>query len=235
MNVKIISLVLFLGVSYSLPAQVTGLWEIYQVKVGDQEMTPQAKWTRFNADGNYQAGNGWQQNDLGSWHLNHQQSSLTLSGQLPDPFGPFQVNHLSSVEMILQRQEEGMQVVVYFKKIQKLPMAPWDRMQGIWLYEKVWQNEQDVTPRYNPEGQRFIFIRWDRVTMDKNGPAGIRYGTWQVNAHRPELTLFNQSENSCQEKWNFEINEPNMIWSRTTEAGENIRIRFVKTQNFPGS
>lgn len=51
----------------SLKAQATGLWEVTKVIVGQEEMTPVAKWTQINKDGTFETGNGWLQNGNGTW------------------------------------------------------------------------------------------------------------------------------------------------------------------------
>ena len=46
---------------------ILGLWVVKKVKMGDQEMTPIARWMRFNKDSTQTSGNGWLQHSEGSW------------------------------------------------------------------------------------------------------------------------------------------------------------------------
>ena len=54
--------------TYSQQESLIGLWEIQKVEVGEDNMTPVAKWTKINTDGTYQSGNGWLQNSQGQWN-----------------------------------------------------------------------------------------------------------------------------------------------------------------------
>lgn len=70
---------------------VVGFWEVTEVKVGDQTMTPVAKWTRIHEDGTFQSGNGWLQNSEGTWTFDKKYNHFEANDPngLVDEFGPF--------------------------------------------------------------------------------------------------------------------------------------------------
>ena len=69
--------------------QIFGLWEVTQVKVGEESMTPTAKWFQLHPDQTYQTGNGGLQNDHGTFSMKDQQLLLTNKEGIVDEMGPF--------------------------------------------------------------------------------------------------------------------------------------------------
>jgi hypothetical protein len=107
-NIVVNTFVLF---GISVYAQVEGLWEINKVTVGDQTMTPLAKWTRINSDFTYQSGNGWLQNSEGNWTFDkslNQFLPIEKNG-IVDDFGPFEVEIIKD-HMTWTRIEAGDEV-----------------------------------------------------------------------------------------------------------------------------
>ena len=74
---------------------MTGFWEIEEVRVGAEIMTPIAKWTRVNTDGTYETGNGWSQSSRGQWFYDDNSKSLRLQEtegmQIQDQHESFQL------------------------------------------------------------------------------------------------------------------------------------------------
>ena len=96
MNRKYILILLFLVLTPISQAiaqqnQIGGFWEVETVQVGDRDVTPVAKWFQINEDGTYQAGNGWMQNDEGTWAYDEQNQTYapTSKNGLIDEFGAF--------------------------------------------------------------------------------------------------------------------------------------------------
>ena len=75
-----------------LPAQITGLWEVEKVKVGEQEMTPVAKWFDLKEGNRLHSGNGGVRNTLGAWNYNSENSELLFQNEQgkADEMGAFQ-------------------------------------------------------------------------------------------------------------------------------------------------
>ena len=57
---------------------IEGLWIVKSVRVGEQEMTPNAKWARFNSDLAQESGNGWFQHSYGIWNLDPKTNELSF-------------------------------------------------------------------------------------------------------------------------------------------------------------
>ncbi|MCO6479228.1 MAG: hypothetical protein J5I94_21515, partial [Phaeodactylibacter sp.] len=142
-----LTFIVFLFAFVRVQAQdITGLWEITKVEVGDQAMTPVAKWTRIDADGTYQSGNGWLQNSAGTWIYDKESGEFlpTETLGLTDPFGAFKVS-FTDKGMAWTREEEGMEVIVHFDRIEELPMSTGDKLVGLWGLEKAMEGEKEVT------------------------------------------------------------------------------------------
>ena len=121
------------NISFS-PLPITGLWVIEKVKVDDKDLTPTAKWISLEVDGTFTSGNGWLQNDLGSWVYDAQQKTLLQSTEAGiDPYGPFNVSFLDE-KMIWERMEEGKRVSVTLVSVNQKPMAPRYRQSGFRIF-----------------------------------------------------------------------------------------------------
>ena len=70
-----------------------GFWRVDKVEVGQETMTPVAKWFRINQDGTYQSGNGWLQNSVGTWTFDKAKNLYvpTEKNGIVDLFGGFEV------------------------------------------------------------------------------------------------------------------------------------------------
>lgn len=172
-----------------------GLWQVEKVMVGDKVMTPVAKWFRFNSDTTYQSGNGWLQNDQGSWQYDKTKSTFSATSALGirDEFGDFKVS-FSDGKMSWEREEEGMPVKVSLIRSDTLPMSTADYLVGLW----------ELQESSKGEAQHKIFVRWDRV-YSHIAPDGKREnGYWHIHGHRPEITLMPHQEDNPTEKWMVE-------------------------------
>jgi hypothetical protein len=153
-------------------------------------MTPQAKWTKFDADNTFVSGNGWLQHTYGTYEYNaaNGQIKLNAANEPEDEFGPFSVMIMDD-QMTWKRDEGGMEITVKLDRIEALPMAPADQIKGVWGVEKVISNGRDMTDTYDPNDDRYLFLRWDRVFVMDNTPEGRLTGYWHTHGHRPEVTL----------------------------------------------
>ena len=88
------ALILISFSTYAQEETVIGFWEVEVVEVGEENMTPVAKWFKINTDGTYQAGNGWLQNGQGNWNYDAENKiySSTDSLDIADEFGGFSVS-----------------------------------------------------------------------------------------------------------------------------------------------
>jgi hypothetical protein len=189
MNNKIIlTFLLFLSLTNLYAQKITGLWKVDRVIVGDQVMTPVAKWFKFEKRGQYTAGNGWQQNDYGSYSYNKKEKTfLPKSAIQANEFGAFKIG-IKGSEMQWSRMEQGMQVVVNLTPTTQITMAPKDSLLGIWEIEKYTRipdkNEGDSIQHKKIE--KLVFS-WTQNYVQFLASGEKKRGYWYVHAHRPEL------------------------------------------------
>ena len=133
--IGILSLFIILNVN----SQVTGLWETTLVTIGQETLTPLAKWTDFKADGSYTSGNGWLTNSDGIWVFEATTNSLTLTVEtgFSDEFGPFSVEMLSDSSMKWTRIENGDEVTIFNRRIGEIPKHPASLAVGLWMVKEV--------------------------------------------------------------------------------------------------
>lgn len=227
------SLLLFAG-SITEAQPVVGFWEIREVKVGSEVMTPVAKWTRINMDGSYQSGNGWLQNSEGNWTYDEKQKAFLPkeTNGLSDPFGAFQVS-MNNGEMVWEREEEGMTVSIVLKPIEELPQAPADRLTGLWELQQVTRDRKVVTTAFDPDNRHYIFFRWDRIYVART-PAGERAtGYWHINGHRPEITLLPHREGAAPESWRIMATDTELKMSGISDSNEDTERIYRRIHEFP--
>jgi hypothetical protein len=206
--------------SHPATAQLTGLWEVNKVTVGEETMTPVAKWFWLSEDMKTTSGNGGLENSKGTYIYDYVKSEVLFSdanGQ-KDPYGPFAVK-IESDDMTWIRTEDGAMVMVYLEKTKEKPEAPWDRIVGNWV-----RTDQS----YGEAGEnQSIFIRWDRRYVARNGLFGEnRYGVWHIHAHRPELRLISDQGDANDSAWDISFDEDRMTWiERDTDNPKKLTFK----------
>jgi len=215
-------------------AQIEGLWVVNKVQVGDQEMTPVAKWVKLEADGTQFSGNGWLQHTTGDWKLNTYTSELSfISNPGPaDEFGAFKIQY-DDQKMTWEREEEGQKVVVTLKRAAELPQSPADQIQGLWDLEKVIQKEQDITNNYDPNNKAYLFIRWDRLYIERTAEATRNTGFWYIDLHHPELQLISHNKSKEYKKWRISFDDSKMTWVGLDEDNKDLILIYSRINTFP--
>ncbi len=211
--------------------QFIGLWSVERVQVGEGEMTPNSKWSRFNEDGSFASGNGWLQHTSGTYSLSDN-GELTFIDSLgiTDEFGGFKTS-FSKDKMVWKRTEEGMEVTVYLKKISELPMAMQDYLVGMWELSQIQTEKEDGTTHLTElESKVTLYLRWDREYrkwVDKDRSRGY----WHLNAHRPILTLINDDK---RDQWEVkEVNETSLIIKGMDDENNQIQKNYKRSNTFP--
>ena len=74
---------------------------------------------------------------------------------IKDEFGPFKVI-FSKEGMTWEREEEGMNVIVSLVPIDEIPMAPVDKIQGLWSLFSVKKEGEDITSTVDPNAKQFM-------------------------------------------------------------------------------
>ncbi|MDX1587149.1 MAG: hypothetical protein R3222_10400 [Balneolaceae bacterium] len=220
--------------SSSAAQEVTGFWEITKVSMQGQSMTPLAKWTKINDDGSYQSGNGWLQNAAGTWTYDKvtQQFLPVETIGIRDDFGPFSVSFQHDT-MIWKRVEEGTEVTVQLQKIERLPMATADRMQGLWDLSALTENGDDITSIFDPDGLHYLFIRWDRIYQIRNPQGEDESGYWHINGHRPEVTLLSHTRGKEPQSWRVEVSDKKLVLIGISDSNRERVMTYTRIYQFP--
>lgn len=208
--------------------KIIGLWTVEKVQVGTEEMTPQARWVRFKKDNQQISGNGWQQHSIGSYDLDksNQQLSMLNANGIVDTFDPFMIE-INGSKMYWKRIEEGQEVTVTLSKIEQIPTAPSDQLLGLWRLEKAEENGKDITTTYDPQDKRYLFLRWDKIFISRNGPDGTKQGVFQVNAHQPEVEMIYNDDECTRKRWRFEVTHDRLILS-----DQETRLQYTRIDHF---
>ena len=205
-----------------------------KVQVGNNEMTPVAKWTKINADGSYTTGNGWLQNGEGKWSYDATENSFlpVETNGIKDPFGAFQVR-VEGKQLQWEREEEGAKVIVTLSPIEELPSSIANELKGLWGLQEVQADGAVITDRFDPEGKHYIFIRWDREYRERTVEGNRASGYWHIHGHRPELTLIPRAEGAGVERWMAEVNNQILILKGSSEGNKGQIRTYQRLSEFP--
>lgn len=222
---KAIFIIFILLLTSAINAQVTGLWEVTTVNVGDQEMTPVARWFQFNADQTMQSGNGGIEHGGGTYVITPDNSVLFFTDQYgkPDPYGAFRVT-LNESKMTWNRMEDGEPVEVILVQTDKKPVGPWDKAIGNW--KLVESTEHDAV------NDQHIYLRWDREYRAGNGLFGEddTRGIWQIAAHQPKLRLVSFNEDVPHQEFTISFfRDYRMVWANADESVKLVFDRDLKS------
>jgi hypothetical protein len=196
-------------------------------------MTPVAKWFRINADGTYQAGNGWLQNGNGTWNYDKQNNLYTAKDPLDiaDKNGGFTVS-FDGEKMQWEREEEGMTVKVTLLPVENLPMSPADYLKGIWDLVEITENEASILDDFDQDNKHKLFIRWDRVYINFSPEGKKLTGYWHIHGHKPEITLLPHQEDASPESWRVDVNEKELVMTGISESNRTIQRKYVRRNAF---
>lgn len=213
---------------------ITGLWEVKEVLVEDQIMTPVSRWFRFNSDNTFEAGNGWLQNGEGTWTFNSATNEFSAAEKnwLIDKAGPFTLSW-EGEEMVWERTEENMPVAVRMVRIEEKPMAPADKLKGLWDLVSVEKDGKDITGEIDPDGAFNILIRWDKIFLKHSAEGERSMGYWFMNAHRPELELIPFADYTKSEKWHVSLKDSKMMWTGNSDANRGVTRTFRRINEYP--
>jgi hypothetical protein len=221
----------------SLQAQVDGLWGVTKVTVGNQVLTPVAKWIKFDHE-KQSSGNGWLQHTTGTYTYNRKNSTLEIKdyNEPSDEFGPFTITIPGPDDMRWTRMEEGENVIVELKRIEAISMSPSDEIHGLWGLEKALKADVDITAQYDPQKKYSMFIQWTHNYVINTGAEKIT-GLWYVNAHRPELRFLRMGHEQELDKWEISIPWPpegkTLVLKGMSDQNKEIVLLFKPLTQFP--
>ena len=209
--------------SFSQAQSVVGFWQMARVDVGDMNMTPVAKWTRIHEDGSYESGNGWLQNGNGTWMYDDENQVFTNKNflDIADRYGGFKVS-FEGENMIWQREEDGMEVIVTLEPIEELPMSPADYLEGLWSLEEHGPKE-DAS-----KGPARLMMGWDRIFRAYDEAGKKSTGYWHIHGHKPEVTLLPHLEGGVVETWRIEVNEEVLKMQGISDSNKGVERRYTR-------
>lgn len=233
MKTKLALLLIIIG--YIVQAQnLPGLWLVEEVRVGEEMMTPVAKWFQYNEDGTCISGNGWLQNDEGTWSFNDQEETLTVRSNygLADPFGAFNVSEKNG-KMVWEREEEGMNVIVTLSRTDKRPKSPADWLVGMWGLQGAEKAGTNNLEKIDPDRNIYFFIRWDRIVIQRNAKGERKTSYWHIHGHKPEVTLLPHDNNFPAETWRVDAGPKSLTMTGISDTNRDQVLTLERLQSFP--
>ena len=181
-------------------AQVEGLWVVTKVQAGEEEMTPDGRWTRFNADQTFESGNGWYQHTVGKWNFNETSGQIKLENiNMPaDEFGAFSVEIMGD-KMVWSRSEDGNLINITLNKQDILPQSRADKVMGLWQLNSIEGSGPYASANTEP-GMLYLYLGWDRK-FRLTSKDGTLYGVYNVHAHKPEIEFIPYGEGMERSWW----------------------------------
>lgn len=167
----------FQGISQNL----VGLWEVTNVKVAGEEVTPQQRWFEFNADGTQFSGNGWIQHSHGTYVFDGAMLCTKDVNHPEDPYGCFKVE-ITRDNMVWERTEDGQRVKVYLARSQEVGPTMADQLVGTWRIFET--NDSTLVIE-----ELTLQIRWDGRFLWRTTTDEVYTGVWSAHGHNPELLM----------------------------------------------
>jgi hypothetical protein len=226
---------LYSGAIYGQNGGIEGLWTIENVHVSNRDMTPVAKWTRIKADGTYESVNGWLKNSEGTWTYDEAGQNFLPkeTNGLIDPYGAFSVR-FEGKKMKWMRTEEGHEVTITLARIHEIPRSPADKVQGLWGLDKAMENGKDITQTYDPQNKRYLFLRWDRMYIQRTADGTRQNGYWQMNAHKPEITFINREGKHNPLSWKVTfMNDKKITLTGISDFNKGQTLIYNRLNSFP--
>lgn len=208
------------------PLKINGLWEVKKVRIEKEEMTPVARWMKFNADSTQTSGNGWLQHSIGTWSLNDKkQLTVSNSNGLLDESEPFLVD-LQKDKMTWSRVEEGQNVQVFLERIAKIPTSDGNKLMGLWRLEK----EKPTNDTDNSK-IKTIYLSWDSRFIKQYKFGKKEYGIYKIHGHKPELQMVSYGESPEFKFYKFSISDDKLTLINTETKTKLIYSRIHKFLN----
>ena len=211
---------------------IEGLWMVKSVAVGDEENTPNARWTRFNSDLTQESGNGRFQHSYGTWKLNPKTNELSIENTngLKDLNEPFVVT-LNQDQMTWSRTEEGQQLKVTLVRSSQLPETYGDKIMGLWKLEEAIGNGNYFKQSDATKTNDYLLFRWDKRFVIGTQEGKIN-GVYNVHGHKPEVELIPYGDQVNRDFWKIKYDE-NAITLKLLNTDSLVTRRFKRIHKFP--
>ena len=192
-------------------------------------MTPNARWMQFNEDFTSVSGNGWFHHSQGVWKLDSEgRLEVESTNGTKDLAEAFRVS-FSEGNMIWERTEDGMDVVVTLVSMDEFPTTYGDDLLGLWELDEL-----------NGEGDYFsdsisspqsLFIRWDRRFVIENNMGQI-HGVYHVHGHRPEVEFIPYDTKYERIRWQIGYDEDQITLTKMN-TDDVVERKFKRIFEFP--
>jgi len=213
-------------------SRMMGLWVADRVYAGSTDLSPKARWIKFDKKNQQESGNGWQKHSIGTWEIKKGKKLIIInSNGFSDPYEPFKVKFVKK-GMEWVRHEEGKRVKVLLTKVKETPLSERDKLLGVWDLKTVLEDGKDQTFKYNPHNESYLFIRWDNM-FEFNYEDGRKSGIYRIGGFLDEMELVYNSAEDKRQTWNFQISKKKLVLTSVNNKKEFI-LEFVKTDRFPG-
>jgi hypothetical protein len=233
-TLSLILITFLIHIQLSKAQSVVGFWEAKEVMVGKEIKTPVAKWTKIHKDGSYQSGNGGIQNSEGTWSFDKKDKFFlpAETNGIKEPYGGFKVTFVKE-QMLWQREEDGDVVIVKWERVEKLPKSPADLLVGLWDLKEITKNGTSEKSLFDPNDLHYIFIRWDRIYVERTPQGDRASGYWHINAHHPEITLISHNQGKTIEKWRIEVTDQELKMEGMSDSNKGTKIVYERIHEFP--
>ena len=78
-----------------------------------------------------------------------------------------------------------------------------------------------------------IFMRWDRMYVERTSKGEKRMGFWHMNAHRPEVTLMSNTLENKAESWTVLVTESELRMTGISDSNKDVVMIFSRIHDFP--
>ncbi|MEO1023385.1 MAG: hypothetical protein AAFW89_12650 [Bacteroidota bacterium] len=211
---------------------IDGLWVITSVSLGRTEMTPNARWIRFNSDFTQESGNGWFQHSEGTWNLDASTNKLSMvnTNGVDDPYEAFTTSFTDNGNMIWTRTEGRNPVRVILERRDELPSTVGDRLLGVWSLEEA-VGEGGYFTGDSTSGNEYIFFRWDKRFEIGTGDTKI-YGVYNLHGHKPEVELIPYDDKYPRNFWRVQAEKDTILLGQLNTLEPVVR-KFKRIRELP--
>ncbi len=231
-RILVLAILSIISTTHINAQSVVGFWKVTSVTVGKRSMTPVAKWFRNNEDGTFQSGNGWTKNAYGKWSFDKEKNEFVPVNEngVKDEFGSFKVS-FAEEGMIWTRDEEGMKVIVNLLPITEMPIAPGDKIKGLWQLAAVKEGDKDIISSFDPKQKQYLLIRTDMKYKLRHSDEHIEKGYWHIDLHKPMFTLMNYNREIENQVFSVEFKKDQLMMKQQKKS-ERIFI-YKRIHTFP--
>ncbi|WP_439131219.1 hypothetical protein [Polaribacter sp.] len=210
-------------------ANIEGLWLVKKVNIDNNDLTPIAKWMRFNTDGTQASGNGWLQHSVGVYNLNAKDElTITNTFGVKDDPESFKVI-IDNNKMTWQTKENDLDIVISLEKTDKLPTSEANKLLGLWKFDSIINDGKEVSDSLNPENKAMLFLRWDNTYELRNYPKGEKYGMFKTHSHRAQIDMVSYNKKNIFQFYTFSLEDDKLLLKATNKDTE---IKLTRIHQF---